>query len=263
MAKIKNTKAVSESVDALETVEVVETESVVEEAPAVEETTKEPQLDINAIYEMMAGFQRTINELQAQLEVEKQKNAAAPVVQTVSDGGTEKLIELLGNKKSDREVTIIHNRELLGGLSTSIRLTGISIDFHTLGEERVLSWQQFEECVSKYRRWFDKEIILLSSEHAELSERYNVPCLKRAGKNSITKGDLLNLYRMDERKLEDYVTSLTTEDQNFVCSYWLGKCYQGDDKYLNRSKIELLNRISHKGVFDTLLTAMNFDSVKN
>lgn len=54
---------------------------------------------------------------------------------------TNRLLEYLTNKKSDREVTIVHNRELIPGLSTHIVLTGLIIDFKTLGEKRVLSWQ--------------------------------------------------------------------------------------------------------------------------
>ena len=264
MAKLKNDNSNNIEEKKESVVDVVEDNVEIEipEAPVVEKKTAEPQIDMNQIYNMLNNFQNTINDLQRQLDEEKRKNAVIVASQN-SNSGTERLIELLGNKKSDREVTILHNRELIGGLSTSIRLTGITIDFHTLGEQRILSWQQFEECVSKYRKWFDKEIILLAPEHEDLSERYNVPCLKRAGKNIITKSDLQTLYKMDERALEDFVKSLSIEDQGFVCSYWLGKCYENDEKYLNRSKIELLNRVSGKGIFDTLLTAMNFGSIRN
>jgi len=180
-----------------------------------------------------------------------------------TSNATEKLLEILGNRKSDKEIVIVHNRELLGGLSTAIQLTGLTINFHTLGEQRVLSWQQFEECVSKYRKWFDKEIILLAPEFADVAERYNVSCLKREGHAVVTKGDLVNIYKKSERELEDYMNSLTEADKDFICSYWLGKCYENDAKYRVRSKVELLNRISNKGVFDNLLAQMNFDSIRH
>ena len=54
---------------------------------------------------------------------------------------TDKLLEILANRKQDKEVVIIHNREIIGGASTAIKLTGLTINFHKLGEERVLSWQ--------------------------------------------------------------------------------------------------------------------------
>lgn len=225
--------------------------------------------------EMLASMKETISSLKEELDDQKKKNeelekkyeaqvatstTEATPVPSVTEDKTDRLLEILSNKKSDKEVVIIHNRELVGGLSTSIRLNGASIDFHTLGEQRVLSWQQFEECVSKYHKWFDKQIILLAPEYEDVAERYNIPCVKKDGVGSVTKKDLETLYLKTERQLEDYVETLTEEDKGFICSYWLGKCYQKDSNYVNRSKIELLNR--YTGAFDNFLASMNFDSLK-
>lgn len=188
---------------------------------------------------------------------QKMTGEVSPVLSSTSDK-TDRLLEILANKKSDKEVVIVHNREMIGGLSTAIKLTGLTINFHKLGEERVLSWQQFEECVSKYRKFFDKEIILLGPDYAELSQRYSVPCAKRANNKIITREDLINLAYMDTRQIEDYYNSLTEEDKAFICSYWLGKCYERDEKFYDRYKVETLNRLS-KGVFDNVLAVMNND----
>lgn len=188
---------------------------------------------------------------------QKMTGEVSPVLSSTSDK-TDRLLEILANKKSDKEVVIVHNREMIGGLSTAIKLTGLTINFHKLGEERVLSWQQFEECVSKYRKFFDKEIILLGSDYEELSQRYSVPCAKRANNKIITREDLVNLAYMDTRQIEDYYNSLTEEDKAFICSYWLGKCYERDEKFYDRYKVETLNRLS-KGVFDNVLAVMNND----
>ena len=150
---------------------------------------------------------------------QKMTGEVSSVLSSTSDK-TDRLLEILANKKSDKEVVIVHNREMIGGLSTAIKLTGLTINFHKLGEERVLSWQQFEECVSKYRKFFDKEIILLGSDYEELSQRYSVPCAKRANNKIITREDLINLAYMDTRQIEDYYNSLTEEDKAFICSYW-------------------------------------------
>ena len=189
--------------------------------------------------------------------VQKMTGEVSPVLSSTSDK-TDRLLEILANKKSDKEVVIVHNREMIGGLSTAIKLTGLTINFHKLGEERVLSWQQFEECVSKYRKFFDKEIILLGSDYEELSQRYSVPCAKRANNKIITREDLVNLAYMDTRQIEDYYNSLTEEDKAFICSYWLGKCYERDEKFYDRYKVETLNRLSN-GVFDNVLAVMNND----
>lgn len=281
----KNTKNTEEVVNNIEKEQVAE----VAEASAKESPAPQSSISLEDIQAMMAKFQATIDTLSTELKAEKEKNeklaetikesvnstvestesaneVSTPEVTAAHEGtnnATERLLEILGNKKSDKEITIVHNRELAGGLSTAIQLTGLTINFHTLGEQRVLNWQQFEECVSKYRKWFDKEIILLAPEHEDVAERYNVSCLKRGDKEILTKADLAVLYKKNERELEDLMNNLTEADKGFVCSYWLGKCYENDSKYLNRSKIELLNRISGRGFFDNLLTRMNFNSTKN
>lgn len=271
---IKNTEEVVNETNKEQIAENAETS--VKESPATQSS-----ISLEDIQAMMAKFQTTIDSLSKELKEEKEKNeklaeavkesalgdtessSKVEEVQDNTSNTTERLLEILGNRKSDKEIVIVHNRELLGGLSTAIQLTGLTINFHTLGEQRVLSWQQFEECVSKYRKWFDKEIILLAPEFADVAERYNVSCLKREGHAVVTKGDLVNIYKKSERELEDYMNSLTEADKDFICSYWLGKCYENDAKYRVRSKVELLNRISNKGVFDNLLAQMNFDSIRH
>lgn len=271
---IKNTEEVVNETNKEQIAENAETS--VKESPVPQSS-----ISLEDIQAMMAKFQSTIESLSSELKEEKAKNeklaeaikestlgdtessSKVEEVQDNTSNTTERLLEILGNRKSDKEIVIVHNRELLGGLSTAIQLTGLTINFHTLGEQRVLSWQQFEECVSKYRKWFDKEIILLAPEFADVAERYNVSCLKREGHAVVTKGDLVNIYKKSERELEDYMNSLTEADRDFICSYWLGKCYENDAKYRVRSKVELLNRISNKGVFDNLLAQMNFDSIRH
>ena len=182
--------------------------------------------------------------------------------ESTQESDTQRILSYLTNKKSDKEITIIHNRERMGGLSTAIRLNGLSIDFHTLGEQRVLSWQQFEECVSKYKKFFDKRIILVAPEYKDIAERYNVPVWESSTNNVITRNDLAHLGDMTIDALEKFYNSLCKEDQAFLCSYWLGKCYEKEPKYYDRYKVELLNRLSD-GAFATLLTAMNYDFMKD
>lgn len=240
-------------------------------------STASPEL--SAILAMMNELKSTVSNLKTQLDEERAKNTelknkledVVPVEKVVevpvaqvseTSSAADRLLDILANKRSDKEVIIVHNREMIGGLSTSLRLTGLDIDFHTLGEQRVLSWQQFEECVSKYRKWFNKEIILLGPGQDDISERYNVPMVNR-GRAMLTKADLNTLATKNERQLEDFMATLSENDQEFVCSYWLGQCYQKNEAFMKRSKIELLNRINGQGAFDTLLTGMNFDSVKH
>ena len=275
-------KTTSSSSTAKERVKVVEKTPAMEvKASIVEEKATSPDIEelmalMQSMAQQVSELTNKLNQTEKKLEdaekkvaikedddkneyysAQKMSGEVSPILSSTSDK-TDRLLEILANKKSDKEVVIVHNREMIGGLSTAIKLTGLTINFHKLGEERVLSWQQFEECVSKYRKFFDKEIILLGSDYEELSQRYSVPCAKRANNRIITREDLVNLAYMDTRQIEDYYNSLTEEDKAFICSYWLGKCYERDEKFYDRYKVETLNRLS-KGVFDNVLAVMNND----
>jgi len=267
MAKAKTT------VDKVEEVSAVSEKETVNAKPAKSEAATEPSMqDMMA---MFAQMQQTINALQEQLsksekekaeivknqETKKNEETVLPIDNSGSNK-TAEILERLVNKKFEREIILVHNRELIGGLSTSLRLNGLNIDFHTLGEQRVLTWQQAEECVSKYFNWFKKGIILLGPGCEDLAERYNVPCVKREC-NNISKDDIKTIYQKNDRELEELLASLSEDDKKFVFSYWLGKCYENDANFVNRSKIEFLNRLSGTGVFDNFITGMNFNSVNN
>lgn len=271
MAKINRTGTPSENLTSPSgDTSVNPTQDVVAQDSGVSTSATSPSIaDLMA---MMQTLTETVNGLKTENAELKEKLAreeatvreGVAVLQPVQDSTStslDRLAEVLGSRKSDKEVVIVHNMQLTGGLATSIKLTGATIDFHTLGEERVLSWQQFEECVSKYRKWFDKQIILLGPGNEELAERYNVPCVKRQGKAVVTMNDLQTIHRKSERELEDYMDTLTEQDQDHVCAYWLGMCYQKDERYMVRSKIELLNRITGKGYFNNILVDMNFGSI--
>ena len=213
---------------------------------------------IAGLQEQLSSLTNKVNE-QGVESVNKETNVVVQNATTKDESHerTDKLLEILANRKQDKEVVIVHNREIVGGGSTAIKLTGLVINFHRLGEERVLNWQQFEECVSKYRRFFDKEIILLSSDYQEIAERYSIPCVKRGTNRSFTRSELEKINTLDTHALEDYYNSLTKQDKDFLCSYWLGKCYEKAPGFYDRYKIELLNRLSNSHAFDNLLTLMN------
>lgn len=100
---------------------------------------------------------------------------------------------------------------------------------------------------------------MLDSDNQELAEAYNIPCVKRPDGIVLTRNDLLKLGKMSAHELESFYSSLTEEDKAFLCSYWLGKCYEKDADFYNRYKIELLNRLSDGNIFDNVLAVMNND----
>ena len=96
---------------------------------------------------------------------------------------------------------------------------------------------------------FDKADIEMVD--ADVNVEIDVPVI-----NNYAEEDSSNI---DIRQLEDFFNSLTTQDKEFVCSYWLGKCYEKKEGFYDRYKVELLNRLSNSHVFDNLLTLMNGD----
>lgn len=213
--------------------------------------------DNSALLDMLAKLQAQVNTLTEELN-KKEQDVVNKSNDINESSDTKEILDYLTNKKSDKEITIIHNQELMSGLTTHIVLTGLTIDFRTMGEQRVLSWQQFEECVSKYRNFFERHVILLAPEHRDIAERYNVPYLDVSGQ-TITRDDLKVLGKMPIDELEKYYKSLLPEDQDFICSYWLGKCYEKADGYYDRYKVEMLNRLNGNRVFDNILMVMNGD----
>lgn len=169
----------------------------------------------------------------------------------------EKYIEAMATRKSDKEVTIVHNREILGGAKTCIKLDNVTIEFSKLGETRTLSWHQFEQLVSKYRGFFNRQIILVADKDRSVAEEYVLPCVQRPDGIALTRNDLDKLPYMDINQLSNLYNSLTSKDKEFMLSYWLGQCYTRTPGYYERYKIEALNTLSGNGMFDALLAFMN------
>ncbi len=213
----------------------------------------------NDLLAMVANLQKQVADLAANNFTKVEPTPVVNRVEESSNDATAKLVEILANKKSEKEITIVHNCEVLGGTSTHIELTGMTIDFHIQGEERLLSWQQFEELVSRYRSFFERRIIILGAGQDELAERYGVPCIKTTNTHVVTRDELTNLHKLSPRKLEEYIVSLSDEDKRLVASFWIGNCYERKDGYYDRGKVELLNRLLEDHPFENILTLMNGD----
>lgn len=256
MAKSKNTQEevikTNDNTPATTVVENLDKEPVVTEGASKAPSNSGPSYD-----ELMDMVRSLANE------VATLKNSTPSQQSSTTDSTTVKILEMLSGRKSDREVILVHNREMLGGLTTHLDLPNLTIDFRKMGEERVLTWQQFEQCVSRYRSFFERGILLLGEDEADLAERYSVPCVQNS-KTGISRKQLDGVGDMSIRELEDFFNSLSENDKAFLCSYWMGKCYTREPKFYDRSKIEALNRLAgldkdNNGVFDVLLTLMNND----
>jgi len=231
-------------------------EAVAENITAVEEVKAEEKVEAKAgpSYEELAFLvQQLAGEVQA---LKSGKSAPATPV----NNDLTSILTALTNRKSDREVSIVHNCELNGNLTTHIELSNATIDFTHVGETRLLSWQQFEEVSSKYRSFFDRNIILVGGDYAEVADQYGLPCASNKGR-ILSQKDMAKLNKLTVPELEKFVEDLSDEDKDTVFSYWLGKCYTREEGFYDRHKMDTLNRLSN-GLFDNILLVMNGDGRK-
>jgi hypothetical protein len=259
MARIKKTE--------IETEKTVKEEAINKEVANVETTTKttdkvgdEGSADVNAeLLSLVVKLRQEVAELKKN-QIIAEELPTAELIETKEDTTKDALVNYLLNNKSNKEVTIVHTQEMKGGLKTEIQLSTLSISFQHIGEQRVLSWQQFEELVSKYRSFLDEGIVMLPIEHEDLCEKYSIQCFSANSGEVLTNEIIKNIGNLSSQELEKCYNKLNPNSQKFLLSYWLGKCYDRDKdpKFYDRYKIETLNRLSNSYIFDNVLAEMNF-----
>lgn len=267
MARIKDEKK------NIENIETVEIKKNVEEEVTNEMREDVPASDSNELLlQMLQDMRKELEELKAlKNNVEEKEEliieSVTPLT-TVESTSTEKalvgILQTMADNKSNKEITIVHAQEMAPGLSTTIVLSNLTIAFRHLGEQRVLTWQQFEEFVSKYPNFIKRGIVLLDEAHADLCEKYQMKCYAPKSEATLTPQLLTKLGSLSIADLEKTFLKLSSENQKVLMSYWLGKCYEQekDKNFYDRYKIELLNRLSNSYAFGNVLADMNMDDVK-
>ena len=115
-------KEVETKTDAKAEVQVNSTATV----PSTEDLLK----IIAGLQEQLSSLTNKVNE-QGVESANKETNVVVQNLTTKDESHerTDKLLEILANRKQDKEVVIVHNREIVGGGSTAIKLTGLVINF--------------------------------------------------------------------------------------------------------------------------------------
>lgn len=224
----------------------------------VNENTGAGNAEMEALLALVKQMQEEITTLKSK---EIQTTIIESKVDTVKEDTTTKLLEALVNNKSNREVVVIHNEEMFNGLCTAIELSNLQIKFTRLGEQRVLSWQQFEELVSKYRGFIDRGLIKVSDKDRDLCDKYQIQCYEPSVEYTLTAEVLNRLPDMSDEELKKVYKGLSEDNQKILLNYWLGKCYarveDRDERFYNRYKIDLLNSLSGSYLFDNIIADMN------
>ena len=230
-------------------------------AAALEKTQNSENLDVKALQEELQNQKDQNNKIMGVLEqlmnkiteLESVTNNSSDEKDTDSNASSNEPIvveeqPIIETKKKNlrREyVTIVHLLENYPDISTHIELTGCTIDFHTLGEERSLTWSQFEDLAGKFKNLFDMDVIALSEEDSDLVTRYN---LKTVQDNMLNRFYLENLPNMKTEDLEALYNKLSTMHKKFIIGYWQRKFFEGDNRFRDRRKIEMLNALSNESM---------------
>lgn len=228
-------------------------------AKALEEIQNSENLEVKALQEELqaqkdqnAQIMGVLEQLMKKMtELETTKATEKKVEEVSNSNSSETTVELkapvVEKKKNLRReyVTIVHLLENYPDISTHIELTGCTIDFHTLGEERSLTWSQFEELAGKFKTLFDMDVIALSEEDSDLVTRYN---LKTVQDNMLNRFYLENLPNMKTEDLENLYNKLSTMHKKFIIGYWQRKFFEGDNRFRDRRKIEMLNALSNEAM---------------
>ena len=156
-------------------------------------------------------------------------------------------------------VKIIHMVERAPGLATYIHLSNLDISMTSLGEERTVTLQQFEELVGKYRSWFVSGIISVAAGYEEIASHYGLKVIKDYPLNSAL---MTQLGTMDMAKFEEIYNKLPTAGKDFIIGYWKRKIIQGDGNFKNVYKVETLNRLSN-GACQQVLSEIYAENSRN
>lgn len=159
----------------------------------------------------------------------------------------------------NRWVKIIHLQQLAPSLTTHVQLSTRVIDFNRFGEERNLRFNEFEEIISKYKSFFDSDILCLSSADADLADRYE---LKTEKDNAITSTVLKRISKLPLEELEHLYKKCSKGQRIFLINVWCMNYYNDEDNsFKDKKKIDLLNELSN-GAIENILAEVSAKTKK-
>ena len=181
-----------------------------------------------------ADLEATIAALQAQLaaaqqQIDQQATAAAAATYvapsvTVSAPNT--------------DVSVVYCSDSLG----FAKISNMELHFNRYGEEFVMSRTQFDELVGKYRKWFDRGILAVSYRNVDVAAAKGI---KTDREMFLDAKKLESIGNMSAAQLETLWNSLENITQKeSVVSYYKRKFIEKADGFVNREKVDLMNRLT-------------------
>ena len=177
-----------------------------------------------------ADLEAYIAELEAQLQEAK---ANKPV-------NTENHYASPRPKMSDH-VTLVYCSDSLG----YAKISNMEFNFTRFGEQFMVPRYQFDELVGKYRSWFDRGVLAVSSEDVDVAVSKGIPTVddfavdykKLSSIGNMSVSEIEKMWN-DCEKIEHKRSMVTFVKRKFV---------EKDPKYRNREKIDLFNRLTDGG----------------
>ena len=121
-----------------------------------------PSAETAALNEQIELLKQMLAATQAQLAEAKAVNAAAQPQVTITAPST--------------DVAVVYCSESLG----CAKISNMELNFTRYGEEFLLPRAQFDELVGKYRSWFDRGVLAVSSKYADIAAAKQLPIDKGA-----------------------------------------------------------------------------------
>lgn len=141
----------------------------------------------------------------------------------------------------DTNVSVVYCSDSLGHAAIS----NMELNFNRYGEEFVMSRSQFDELVGKYRRWFDNGILAVSSKNLDVAVAKG---LSTDAELAFDAKTLQSLGSMTPAQIEELWNRTTKKaHRDSIVTYYKRKFIEGDEAYLDRAKVDLLNRLTAGG----------------
>lgn len=178
-----------------------------------------------------AELEAKIAELEAKLKAAEESSSATAAAKT----------ESATYAYPSNEVTLVYLSDSRG----YARISNMELHFNQYGEEFVLSRSQFDELVGKYRSWFNRGVLAVSYKNVDVAAAKG---LRTDKEYSLTFKLLDSIGKMGLSQLEKlWNDTATQEHRESIVTFVKRKFIEGDPDYRDRSKIDLLNRLTDGG----------------
>nr|DAG33932.1 MAG TPA: hypothetical protein [Bacteriophage sp.] len=203
----------------------VKDEAVVEEKETTEVVVDQKDEMIKQLMESLKSMQAEIASLK---EEKKQASSAQQPIYVAAP---------------NTDVKLVYLSDSLG--SVSLPGFGVDLTCTKYGDTFSLSRSQFDAVVGKYRRWFEEGILAVSPDDIKVAAEKGI---RTSAEYALSYDKLASMGRMSVNELENLWNSVSLPEQKMsIVTFYKRKFIEGDPLFINREKIDLLNRLTDDG----------------